>query len=194
METTPSKNLKKRFYAAIALVSVIFAITILSAPDSLENMSRETLIIKDAPVFLKQRNGNSHDYKIHINSDKFQTPLEITGADLEFTDRKGLQNELRKGDTVEIKYHHTFIVQLTKKGKTYMAPEKAFKSGESMEKWVFWVCLVSLIICITGLVLTISGVKRLGWVTTIVVIIVAGVLFFVFDVHFSNTIEYTEFS
>lgn len=187
------KQLRKRFLIAAILPALIFLITILSAPVSIEDLTKKTVVIKEVPVFSKKRNGNSNEYKIIISFKDIENKLEITGYDLDFADRKAIQSELNVNDTIEIKYHHIFIAQITKNGKSFMQPEKAIKGGETTEKFMFWLSLISFVICIVGAFTVELKIKYIGWLATILIIVVAAVLFLALGVHFSEVVNYEEF-
>jgi hypothetical protein len=188
-----NKSLRKRFLIAAVFFMVIFLITKLSSPIAFEDMANKTVVLKEAPDFVKKRNGNSNDYRIVFSFKGKDSTLEISGADLEYADRQAIQNELKANDTIDIKWHHIFIAQITKNSKTYMLPENAKKQGEETDKFMFWMSLISGIICLIGVFIVNLNIKFIGWVATALIIIITVVLFLVIGVKFSNAGEYTEF-
>jgi hypothetical protein len=196
----PAKSLQKRFLIFTLLFGLILTITLVTKTTPFEELTVNELVLKEAPDFAVERDvtskNSSIEYKIKLRFIGFDKELSITNSDLEFANRAAIKDELEPGDTVVVTYHDTFlfICQLSKNAKNYLDPEKAFKAGNAMDSFVLWVAIIGVLTCLIGFFLTKFSVKNAGWLCTGIILVAILVLFFSLDIHFSNTIEYTEFN
>ncbi|MES2589555.1 MAG: hypothetical protein V4622_11300, partial [Bacteroidota bacterium] len=176
----------KRFYAFILIFLGILAITLFSEVPSAKDFKTEKLVLKEAPYFVIERSSGKNATSssvIRLDFKNFNDILEIGGTDLNLMNRKGLKEDLKAGDEVEVSYSKNYfrVTQILKNGKTYMSPKKADEQDAKFGKFFMWFCAISPIICVIGIIMTKRGVKYSAWKTTLIIAIIGVVLFLFFD-------------
>ncbi|HLP11152.1 MAG TPA: hypothetical protein VK177_04410 [Flavobacteriales bacterium] len=196
----PKKPLYKRLLIFCLLFGLLLAIVLGTATTPFEKLTVKQLVLKEDPRFVIEREAGSKnngvEYKILLSFNQFKDTLHITGNDLEFANRKAIQQELKAGDRVTVTYHDVFlyVCQLSKNGKNYMNAQQAFKSGRSIELFLLWLSIVGSVTCLAGFIFVKRNVKHAGWLCAAIILVAGVILFFAFGVHFSNTGNYTEFT
>jgi hypothetical protein len=194
-----NKSLQKRlllFFTGFALISIL---TFFTKGTPIEDFSIKTLVLDKNPHFTVIKDFSSKNTSIeHViifTFKEFKDSLRIYHSDLEFADRKGIKEDIKKGDTVEVTYEKDFlfIAQLSKKGKTYLNPTKAFEVDSSINFWILLSTAFASLICLISYFLCKKGIKYIGWYSSLIILITVIILFILLQVEFSNSTGYPEF-
>lgn len=180
---SPKKPSKIGFYILMIASLGLLAITLFDGPTPLEELKTKKLVIKEAPRFVVvlsysgKNRSKTYTRMILFNFENFKNrdkKDELKIVNLQLIDAKGLKEDLKAGDKIEVKYdeNDSWIHQISKNSKTYMEPEKVALMIAEGAKYIICLSLILFLTCIIGLVMSNRGVKYAGWKTAIAVAII----------------------
>lgn len=194
------KSSKIGFYILLIASLGLLAITLFDGPTPLEDLTTKNLVLKETPRFVVvlsysgKNKIKTYSQMILFNFKNFKSSYkkdELKIVNLQFIDAKGLKNDLKAGDKIEVKYDHdSWIYQVSKNGKTYMKPEKVAIVVAEGNKYVIYFSLILFSTSVIGLVMSMRGIKYAGWKTAIAVAII---IFIFFMIPKSQPFSYPEF-
>ncbi|MBI2258027.1 MAG: hypothetical protein HYU67_03910 [Flavobacteriia bacterium] len=164
-----------------------------------EKLTKKRVVLRENPKFIIDRQFTSKlsesDYFISFKFISFKDSLNIMGNDLYFSNRDKIKKEIKSGDTIEISYHPQFLTisQIEKHGVKYMNPRKAFDESDKIEFSVLLLSISALFICVLGFILSYKNIKFIGWICTVVILLIAIFVFIFTEVTFTDPTKYKEF-